>query len=119
MTVKGSKQPVDLYTVDITDVPEVMGCSCPNPEHTLDANFADDAAIADLQASLDPAFTPAFTAGVKAYLGGDWATARASLEAAKAAKSDDGPSETLLEFMASHANVAPLAWPGYRELTEK
>ena len=31
----------------------------------------------------------------------------------------DGPSETLLGFMATHSYQAPADWRGYRELTEK
>jgi hypothetical protein len=31
----------------------------------------------------------------------------------------DGPSTTLLNFMATHNFVAPRNWKGYRELTEK
>ena len=31
----------------------------------------------------------------------------------------DGPSSTLLDFMATHKFQAPPNWPGYRELTEK
>ncbi len=31
----------------------------------------------------------------------------------------DGPSETLLAFMAGHGYQAPEDWRGYRELTEK
>jgi hypothetical protein len=31
----------------------------------------------------------------------------------------DGPSSTLLEYMAKHSFEAPPDWPGFRELTEK
>ena len=31
----------------------------------------------------------------------------------------DGPSATLLKFMAAHEFTAPFSWKGYRELTDK
>jgi hypothetical protein len=65
-------------------------------------------------------------AAPQAYLAGDWADARRRLEACLHARRDgdgrplvDGPSQTLLEFMAGHSFRAPSSWAGYRELTEK
>jgi hypothetical protein len=60
-----------------------------------------------------------FAKGVKAYLAGEWAQARALLEAAMLVSANDGPSQTLLEFMSSSNFVKPMEWDGYRELTEK
>ena len=57
---------------------------------------------------------------------GNWASARQALSELRTARKDasgagivDGPSNTLLEFMAVHKFEAPPSWPGYRELTEK
>ena len=119
VTVKGSKVPVELYTFDIVNVPATLGCPCSNADHHPDPAFGSDAAIAALQNGLYNGFMQAFTDGVSKYLAGNWAAAKESLLAAKAAKPDDGPSETLLEFMGATNFVRPVDWSGFRELTEK
>ena len=76
----------------------------------------------------------AFARGLAEYRMGRWEEARRELErtlrwpkgSGGAAGGDglpggppDGPSAALLSFMESHNFVAPKAWRGFRELTEK
>ena len=72
------------------------------------------------------AFLNRFREGFRAYQAGDWPTARAVLQECCAARRSltgeplsDGPSTTLLDFMAKHNFSAPEDWQGYRELTDK
>ncbi len=50
---------------------------------------------------------------------GDWSNARDALEAALRVMPTDGPSQTLMDFMAQSQFSAPREWPGFRELTDK
>jgi hypothetical protein len=49
VTVKGSREPIDLYTVDIYSFPPSFGCTCDDPTHFLDADFATDYSIECIQ----------------------------------------------------------------------
>jgi hypothetical protein len=120
VTVKGSKEPIRLYTFDIARPPEARGIPLDDPSKDFDdAKFVDNASVAALQEGIPPAFLRAFDLGVHAYLHGDWAEGRAQLEAARAVRPEDGPTATLLEFMGSTSFIKPMEWEGYRELTEK
>ena len=64
--------------------------------------------------------------GFAAYREGSWAQATQILEQTKFMRRTllgqpllDGPSATLLSFMATHDFIAPFTWKGYRELTDK
>ncbi len=64
--------------------------------------------------------------GFTAYREGSWLQARHVLEQTKFMRRTlmgqpllDGPSATLLNFMATHEYTAPFSWKGYRELTDK
>lgn len=76
--------------------------------------------------AVNDAFLERFREGFRAYQSGRWAAARAVLEECATARRTqsseivpDGPSVTLLEFMARSAYVAPKDWQGCRELTDK
>lgn len=84
--------------------------------------------------AVDRPFLDAFARGLAEYRMGRWEEARRELErtlrwpkgSGGAAGGDglpggppDGPSAALLRFMESHNFVAPKAWRGFRELTEK
>ena len=57
---------------------------------------------------------------MESYLDGHWLLAKGRFAAAVYARgASDGPSETLLRYMASHNFQAPSNWPGFRELTDK
>ena len=64
--------------------------------------------------------------GFSAYREGSWLQAKQILEQTKFMRRtllgqplQDGPSNTLLNFMAGHDYTAPFTWKGYRELTDK
>ena len=64
--------------------------------------------------------------GFSAYREGSWLQAKQILEQTKFMRRtllgqplQDGPSNTLLNFMAGHDYMAPFTWKGYRELTDK
>ena len=64
--------------------------------------------------------------GFSAYREGSWLQAKQILEQTKFMRRtllgqplQDGPSNTLLNFMAGHDYTPPFTWKGYRELTDK
>ena len=72
------------------------------------------------------AFLERFREGFHAYLVGDWQAAQSILQDCnnlrRSTEGDllgDGPSSTLLEFMAKHSFKAPEDWRGCRELIDK
>ena len=91
VTVKGSEQPVILYTTDL-DEPS---------EFTL-LEYYDTFEIA-----------------VDHYLAGEWDEAVENLTICLDAWPSDQVAEALLSFMSDHGNFAPDDWPGYRALDSK
>ena len=88
--------------------------------------FELDADLLALRAHVTEAFLKAFNDGVTAYISGDWSAARICLETADRlmreaapALGGDGPSLTLLRFMAENKWKPPLGWKGFRPLTSK
>ncbi|KAG2495222.1 hypothetical protein HYH03_006828 [Edaphochlamys debaryana] len=138
VTVKGSTQPMGLYTYDINmdAVPEpsdaeVQGGDDSAVEELMWRSYACSDEWSDnpeLAASwgIDEDFKDDFDKGFHSYRVGDWADARRRLEECRNARVDgsgkplvDGPSDVLLCFMAEHGYTAPPGWRGFRELTEK
>lgn len=71
-------------------------------------------------------FFSVFKEGIDFYLQGDWGEARTYFEKSNKMMLDsvpalggDGPSQTLLRYMADHDYKAPKWWKGYRPLTSK
>ena len=119
VSVKGSKQPMKLYTFDIGRIPVHLGCYCKDANHYMDADFATDPAIAQLQADLPSELEPRFSRAMTAYQAGDWSTARTTFESVLEVMPNDGPTKTLLDFMRQSDFIAPVDWNGVRELIEK
>ena len=134
VTVKGSKKPMGLFTYDI-DLDAIA-------EPRISDTSADLAYISyskqeyinewmehpDLSKTwaVDETFLNTFATGFEHYRGGDWSQAKSILEECRWArrnskneKIEDGPSVTLLEYMAQFDYQAPDDWPGFRELVEK
>jgi len=64
-------------------------------------------------------FFQLFNAGYQNYKEGEWEVASTMLSGTKACIGyEDGPSEALLQFMASHSLQAPKTWNGIREFAE-
>lgn len=117
VTVKGSKDPVDVYTFDVTDIPDYLGVR--NKFARARAHFDSDPNVAYLQKSIERTFFAIFERGVELYLNGNWQDSVESLEQAMALKNNDGPCQTLLRVMRAHNCTAPADWHGVRALTEK
>jgi len=105
VTVKGSIQPMCLYTCDVVN------------EEVERFQFVED--IKKLQKDLPAGFFEEFKKGCDAYFAGDWGAAQAQLQRVLDMKPEDGPSVTLLEVMERTGFKAPDDWAGYRALTEK
>ncbi|CAK0763586.1 hypothetical protein CVIRNUC_003073 [Coccomyxa viridis] len=168
VTVKGSQQPMGLFTYDVSleRVPspnqgtyiaytaaaltrrdslmsQVSGVgSVADGRSANAAELLDDDVISfsmsaynweysdhpDLACTwaVDEAFLGLFAQGFSAYREGSWLQAKQILEQTKFMRRtllgqplQDGPSNTLLNFMAGHDYTAPFTWKGYRELTDK
>ncbi|EFJ49622.1 hypothetical protein VOLCADRAFT_89530 [Volvox carteri f. nagariensis] len=138
VTVKGSTQPMGLYTydIDLEAVPEPSkeeveeGDDSPVEElmwrsYICNNEWQENPDLVDSW-GVDPDFKEDFDRGFHAYRTGNWPEAQRWLELTRTALRDDlgqtrvdGPSDVLLRFMAEHNFTAPASWKGYRELTEK
>lgn len=53
------------------------------------------------------------------YIRGNWKAATSKFQyIIRAENPDDGPTKNLLNFMSATNYVAPMDWPGYRELKD-
>ena len=147
VTVKGSEDPVELFTFDVTDIPDYLGgtsprpnpashracvcvgvvvplrslscvCAAVNSQGRAKARFGSDPNVAFLQRSIDKSFFSVFERGVELYLGGAWGDSTKEIRRALELKPGDGPCQTLLRVMGEAAE-APDSWAGVRNLTEK
>lgn len=131
MQLKGSKQPMKLFTydVDLDKLDLTLLDSEQREDELLQWAPSEWLMNPDLSDSwgLTTDFKRRFDAGFAAYRAGNWAAARTALEECRVARRDalsgrmvvDRPSEVLLEYMEEHRYVAPAGWQGYRALTEK
>ena len=144
VTVKGSNQPMGLYTfdVDLTAVennPAALTLNSPTEEvkkeeendiltfshHDYTDEFKENPDITKVH-NATPAFLSKFNEAFEAYKAGDWSKSKEIIDSIINERVDsngqpvkDGPSETLLEVMGAHNFSAPSDWQGYRALTEK
>ncbi|CAG9322321.1 unnamed protein product [Blepharisma stoltei] len=146
VTVKGSKEPIELYTCDI-DINHLK----PRPENDTETAegmkksrimarlrkqafrkrlindgyhayqlFNDDEDLLMMRSSVSHKFAKTFGKALKNYLDGDWDKAIEGFNKAQfIKKTPDGPCRALLEFMEQEGGRAPDFWPGYRELHDK
>lgn len=142
VTVKGSKQPVDFYTIDC-DLSELPPCY---PQKDLTKQdikhrrkmtkrnikariinggsraytlFETDKDLYAMTKEDNETFNDLFKAGFKGYLDGDWSLSKRKFEECLNLKPDDGPTNTLYEVLKENDFIAPEEWKGYRVLTEK
>lgn len=142
VTVKGSKQPIDFYTIDcnIDELPEctpkeltkkeirkkrqasklaIQQEYIDNEGRTADLLDTDkDLRVMVKDNGVGP-FYETFQIAFKAYLKGDWSTTKRKLEECLTMRPGDGPSTNLYEFLRDNDFIAPEEWAGYRILTEK
>lgn len=96
------------------------------PEDETGDIFERDYDMLKLRQHVTSDFLDCFKEGIGLYLGGDWPQAKVLLERADSmmlelapALGGDGPSKTLLRYMAAEGFKAPPSWKGFRPLTAK
>ena len=147
VTVKGSKKPLGLYTVDmdlsVLTVRPVKGYSKDEMKlkHKMRKNDVIESFFAgesqgkklmkaslffEFDLNLQKITRKSFGAGrnlfseaFNYYINGKWELSRDALEKHEKANPQDGPTITLLNFIKSHNYQAPADWLGYRELVDK
>ncbi|GBG32422.1 Adenylate cyclase, terminal-differentiation specific [Hondaea fermentalgiana] len=118
VTVKGSIQPMGLFTCDIVDFPDTFGEPQYDGKRRLMFDF-EGPEMDFIQSSLPENFLSNFSDAVAAYCSGDWAAAKRMLDNVLVEKPGDGPTLSLLSVMEEFDYESPSNWKGYRELTEK
>ncbi|OMJ79003.1 hypothetical protein SteCoe_21086 [Stentor coeruleus] len=144
VTVKGSKQPIELYTCDIfpnllKPAPEpkekedmkrvrVMGRIARKKlrekalkgEYNVYDMWDEDDDLIIMRSAVSKAFLKEFRIALQDYLDGKWTEAKAGFNRAQDLKEGpDGPCQVLIDYINSEGGVAPTNWPGYRELHDK
>jgi class 3 adenylate cyclase len=94
-----------------------------SPDYYPAEEFKSDKVIAAMRRRYNEEFLQLFSMGYQNYKEGEWEVASTMLHGSNArSKSEhgdeDGPSEALLHFMASHDFQAPKTWNGIREFAE-
>ena len=143
MTVKGSKQPIRLFTVDINfegleekkdrlnglalhakkkirdqEKKDLLGRIDKGLKSTWDL-FSTDKDFKELRKTYDKYFAKKFTDAYQKYIKGDWATAEDIFSQCLRMNPKDGPTLTLKAFIEELNGTPPTNWQGFRELTEK
>jgi class 3 adenylate cyclase len=144
VTVKGSKQPIELYTCEI--YPSALK-PAPEPDKKIDMKktrvlgriarkklneralkgeyniyelWDEDDDLINMRRGVSKAFIKEFEIALQDYLDGKWTEAKAGFKRAMDLKgAPDGPCQVLIDFINSEGGVAPSNWPGYRELHDK
>jgi len=140
----GSKWPMGIYTIDL-DTRAIVPHPHPDPNEEVVWNarmrFRARQALASQKSEkatlkmeeflngledariMSKKYTEAFqryyAMGFHNYVAGEWEVATRLFGETEGMIEDldkDGPSSALLRFMATHDNVAPANWPGYRDL---
>lgn len=132
VTLKGSKQPIDLYTVDVDpealQTGETDGLLRQTDKDKISyrafSEFFTDEAIKGMRSHLFRGFHYKFNRGLKYYLAGNWSVSKTilqdlQLDCMQHWGKPDGPSSTLLKFMQESSYVCPTGWKGYRVWDEK
>ena len=143
VTVKGSTDPIDIYTCDI-DTSQLSGVteskqkykdkkhkrvlqrisrderrkSAYEGTYKISQLFQEDEELKLMRSSISRDFLNKFNQGMQHYRDGNWDQAKLILEEANMIK-PDGPSNTLLEVIEENGGRAPSDWNGFRVLTEK
>lgn len=143
ITVKGSNQPIRIYTVDIdtNNLEETndrfktqsmkekkrnyekekkhLWHSLKTRKRTTAALITGDKDFQELRRHVNPVFTHLFQRGYQHYLDGDWESAQSILQKCIKTRPSDGPTKTLLNIIAEGGGKAPEKWKGFRALISK
>lgn len=142
VTVKGSLEPIKLYTVDLNEealkpyrkerkdfsdkykrekqvlIKKAMKASL--DEQSLTKQILNKKQFKRLLNDARPVeFYIAFNSAFKYYVEGDWKKAKGFFIKCMLIYENDGPVNTLYEFIKSFEFVSPVDWRGYRSLTSK
>ena len=137
VTVKGSAQPMPIYTYDtfqnqtfpILEVPKGTDLTLSKvlqrkaDQYTVD-DWKNDEDLVQLRTLATKEFRDNFNLGISMYLAGDWPKAKEILEKCTEHMKDsdfgtDGPSRTILNYMRNRNWECPDEWEGFRPLTSK
>ena len=147
VTVKGSTQPVGLFTFDgdferlpvklqtrnkadsEVDKKRKKFIERSIRKNLLDSLLTEKKSVANLlrhnqviqlaRLKYTQKFYQLWDPGFQSYLSGDWSKAVRFISEASNEIGGDGPARVLLEFMGLRNNKAPHDWKGFRELQEK
>ncbi|KAH8740109.1 membrane associated adenylyl cyclase with 6 transmembrane regions and an adenylyl cyclase domain [Cryptosporidium ryanae] len=133
VTLKGSKTPIDLYTIDInpelnkSTVSITRDISEKNQNAINERVFSKlftDGNIKNMRGHIFNGFNRRFNQGLKHYLVGNWQFSRHILDklqqdCRKKWGEVDGPTQTILKFMEKNNFIKPDNWNGYRVWEEK
>ena len=144
VTVKGSKKPVGLFTVDIdisvltpsvdkgftkAELKEkhrvaknnILESVFNSEEEGIKASsfFDIDKDLLKMTENVFGVFRNTFSEAFDNYIKGDWGACKSKLDLCFNQRPEDGPSLTILGVMKELNFMAPSDWQGYRELTEK
>ena len=123
ITAKGSEQPMEIWTFEITDWPpethsfHIKRRGTRRGAYIFQSDLAKS--LKELQKSLPDAFVEAYTFGIAHYVQGKWKAARDLLKQALVHKWSDGPAACLIRIIEAAHCRAPDDWQGYRKLHEK
>ena len=143
VTVKGSKKPVGLFTVDI-DISVLIPSeekgytkaelrekhkiakaniveSVLSGEDGIKASsfFDIDKDLLKMTENVFGVFRNTFCEAFDHYIKGDWGACKSKLDLCFNQRPEDGPAATILGVLKENNFMAPSDWKGYRELTEK
>ena len=143
ITVKGSNQPIRIYTVDmeLNDLEEtndrfsklsikdkkrnyerekkVLWNYLQKRRKTTIQIISSDTDFAELRRLVSSEYTHRFGKAYQLYLDGNWPDAIDIIDECIEQNPLDGPAQTLLRIMNNGGGVAPINWKGYRALTSK
>ena len=140
VVVKGSTEPIDLYTVDLNyDITPQIAEKFMTTEQKLKKYKEKKDMIEYLikeSGSITPSiiskesyyeFIPgksdqfyfAWDNGIDSYKKGDWKSAKKNFELCLEEDPEDGPANTLYDFIKNNNFESPKDWKGFRELTYK
>eukprot|EP00340_Litonotus_pictus_P011572 CAMPEP_0170536760 /NCGR_PEP_ID=MMETSP0209-20121228/102327_1 /TAXON_ID=665100 ORGANISM="Litonotus pictus, Strain P1" /NCGR_SAMPLE_ID=MMETSP0209 /ASSEMBLY_ACC=CAM_ASM_000301 /LENGTH=997 /DNA_ID=CAMNT_0010838161 /DNA_START=1592 /DNA_END=4585 /DNA_ORIENTATION=+ len=141
VTVKGSKKPLSLYTVDVNMKPkkskpiddssagakkkhfrkrkaEILKTL--RAENSLLPMMNNNKEFKDLiKTKKGKLFYKTFAEGLESYVKGDWDNAYERLNDCKYIDDEDGPTLNLIEFIEKHDRICPDDWKGCRKLMSK
>ena len=138
--VKGSDQPIKLYTMDTNTTierrtrrastfiemknnhqneKEMIELKVQELGNTVFENLMNTSEINNvLSVNRTKKFYATFKQAISSYLEGNWEESKGLLQYC-VKTFEDGPSKTILKFMESQYYTSPSDWKGYRELTSK